>query len=132
MSSFLPYGRQSISDEDVAAVVECLPSDFLTCGPGVEEFERAFAQHVGAIFAVAVNSATAALHLAMRAAQIAEGDRVVTSPNTFLASANCASFVGATPDFSDIDPVSYNLDPEALASGWQEDTRAVVAVDYAG
>ena len=132
MPPFLPYGRQCISDADVAAVIAALRSDFLTCGPKVEEFERQFAAFVGAKHAVAVNSATSALHLAMCVAGIGPGDRVVTSPNTFLASANCAAFVGATPDFSDIDPVSYNLDPVPLDANWQADTKAVVAVDYAG
>ena len=130
--SFLPYGRQTISDTDIAAVMEVLRSDFLTCGPKVEEFERAFATKVGARHAVAVNSATAALHLAMRVVGIGPGNRVVTSPNTFLASANCAAYVGATPDFADIDPISYNLDPMALERTWKPDTKAVVAVDYAG
>jgi UDP-4-amino-4,6-dideoxy-N-acetyl-beta-L-altrosamine transaminase len=132
MQEFLPYGHQSISEEDIAAVSEVLRSDYLTCGPKVEEFERAFAAAVGATHAVAVNSATAALHLAMRVADIKSGDRVVTSPNTFLASANAAVYVGATPDFSDIDALSYNLDPDRLEEHWQADTKAVVAVDYAG
>jgi perosamine synthetase len=128
----LPYGRQSIDDDDIAAVVRALRSDFLTCGPEVEAFEREFAAFTGAKHAIAVANATDALHLAMRVADIGPGDRVVTSPNTFLASANCAAFVGATPDFCDIDPVSYNLDPIALEAGWKPDTKAVVAVDYAG
>ena len=132
MSEFLPYGRQSIVQADIDAVVDCLKSDYLTCGPRVEEFEKAFAIIVGAKHAVAVNSATSALHLAMKVAGIGSGDRVVTSPNTFLSSANCAAFVGAIPDFVDIDPVSYNLDPTALAENWKEDTKAVVVVDYAG
>lgn len=132
MTTFLPYGRQSISEGDIAAVCDTLRSDFLTCGPKVEEFEQRFAAVVGAKHAVAVNSATSALHLAMLAAGIGKGDRVFTSPNTFLASANCAAFVGATPDFADIDPVSYNLDPQALEKTWLPDTKAVVAVDYAG
>ncbi|HYG23653.1 MAG TPA: UDP-4-amino-4,6-dideoxy-N-acetyl-beta-L-altrosamine transaminase [Verrucomicrobiae bacterium] len=128
----LPYGRQSIDEEDIQAVCDVLRSDFLTCGPKVEEFEARFAERVGARHAVAVNSATAALHLAMLAAGIGRGHRVMTSPNTFLASANCAAYVGATPDFADIDPVSYNLDPAALERAWQPDVTAVVAVDYAG
>src|SRR3981081_2727888 len=132
MSSFLPYGRQSFSVVDIAAVCDVLRSDFLTTGPKVEEFERRFAEVVGAKHAVAVNSATSALHLAMRVVDIGPRDRVITSPNTFLASANCAAFVGATPDFSDIDPISYNLDPGALEQTWRPDTKAVVAVDYAG
>jgi perosamine synthetase len=128
----LPYGHQTIDEDDITAVVAALRSDFLTCGPEVEAFEREFAQFVGAKHAVAVCNATAALHLAMLVAKIGPGDRVVTSPNTFLASANCAAYVGAIPDFCDIDPVSYNLDPVKLEAGWKPDTKAVVAVDYAG
>ena len=128
----IPYGRQSISDEDIAAVVAVLRGDFLTQGPIVEQFEKRFAARVGAQHAIAVNSATAALHLALRVAGVGVGDRVVTSPITFLASANCAAYVGATPDFSDIDPVTYTIDPVALEIEWKPDTRAVVAVDYAG
>lgn len=128
----IPYGRQSIDDDDISAVVRTLRSDFLTCGPEVESFEREFAEYVGAKHAIAVGNATHALHLAMMVADIGPGDRVVTSPNTFLASANCAAFVGATPDFSDIDPVSYNLDPVELETCWKPDTKAVIAVDYAG
>ena len=128
----MPYGRQSINEDDIAAVVAMLRGDFLTQGSIVGKFERQFAARVGAKHAVAVSSATAALHLALRVAGVGRGDRVVTSPITFLASANCAAFVGAKPDFSDIDPVSATLDPVALELGWQPDTRAVVAVDYAG
>jgi UDP-4-amino-4,6-dideoxy-N-acetyl-beta-L-altrosamine transaminase len=130
--NFLPYGRQTIDEDDVAAVLAVLRSDFLTCGPEVEAFEREFAAMVGAKHAVAVCNATAALHLAMLAAGIGPGDRVITSPNTFLASANCAAFVGAIPDFADIESVSYNLDPVSLEANWKPDTKAVVAVDYAG
>jgi glutamate-1-semialdehyde aminotransferase len=128
----LPYGRQLISEEDVAAVAEALRSELLTTGPRAARFERQMADMVGARHAIVVCNATAALHLAMRVAGVGPGDRTVTSPNTFAASANCAAFVGATPDFSDIDPVSYNLDPVVLAAGWKPDTKAVVAVDYAG
>lgn len=128
----LPYGRQNIDENDIAAVVRALRSDFLTCGPEVEAFENEFAGFVGARHAVAVANATDALHLAMRVTDMGPGDRVVTSPNTFLASANCAAFVGAIPDFSDIESTGYNLDPEKLESGWKPDTKAVVAVAYAG
>jgi len=128
----IPYGRQSITEEDIEAVVRVLRSDFLTCGPEVEAFEREFATTVGARHAVSVCNATAALHLAMRVIGVGDGDRVVTSPNTFLASANCAAYVNAIPDFSDIDPISHNLDPDVLEANWREDTKAVVAVDYAG
>jgi len=128
----LPYGKQTIDDDDIAAVVAALKSDFLTCGPQIEAFEQEFAAFVGAKHAVAVCNATAALHLAMLVAEVGKGDRVVTSPNTFVSSANCAAFVGATPDFCDINADTYNLCPKALANGWQKDTKAVVAVAYAG
>jgi perosamine synthetase len=128
----IPYGRQSLDEDDIAAVVSALRSDFLTCGPEVEAFESEFASFVGAKHAVVVANATDALHLAMRVSNIGPGDRVVTSPNTFLASANCAAFVGATPDFCDIDPVSYNIDPAKLEAGWKPNTKAVVAVHYGG
>jgi perosamine synthetase len=128
----LPYGRQSISAADIAAVTEAMESGWLTTGPKVAEFEQACAEQVGAKHAVAVCNATAALHLAMLVAKIGPGDRVVTSPNTFLASANCAAYVGAIPDFSDIDPISYNLCPQSLSANWKPDVKAVVAVDYAG
>ena len=132
MSGYIPYGKQSIDEHDIAAVIQVLKSDFLTCGPKVDEFEEAFAEFVGAKYAIAVNNATSALHLAMLTAGIREGDRVVTSPNTFLSSANCAAFVGATPDFVDIDPDTYNLCAKSLSENWQNDTKAVIAVAYAG
>ena len=128
----IPYTRQSIDESDIAAVTDVLRSDWLTCGPKVAEFEKQFADFVGAKHAVAVNSGTAALHLAMAAAEIGPGNRVITSPNTFLASANCAAYVGATPDFCDIDPITHNLCPISLGENWKSDTQAVVAVDYAG
>lgn len=128
----IPYGKQYLDSQDIAAVVRVLNSDYLTTGPEVERFEHEFAQSVGAKFAVAVSSGTAALHLAMLAANIGEGDRVLTSPNTFLASANASAFVGATPDFVDIDPQNGNMDPSCLADSWKDDVRAIVAVDYAG
>ncbi len=126
------YGRQDITEEDIRQVAEVLRSDLITTGPVTEEFESAFAAYVGAKHAVALCNATSALHLAMLVAGIGKGDRVVTSPNTFLASANCAAYVGATPDFVDIDPISHNLCPQALAREWKPDTGAVVAVHYAG
>ncbi len=128
----LYYGSQSISEADIEAVATTLRADLITQGPAVEAFERRFAAAVGAKYAVAVNNATSALQLAMRVAGVSHGDRVVTSPITFLSSANVAAHAGATPDFCDIDPVSYTLDPRLLQAGWKDDTRAVVAVDYAG
>ena len=128
----IPYGRQSISEDDIAAVAAVLRSDFLTQGPCIDKFEKEFSKKIGVSHSVAVSNATAALHLAMVVAGIGEGDRVVTSPITFLASANAAAYVGAIPDFYDIDPISYTLDPEVLERNWKEDIKAVVAVDYAG
>lgn len=128
----IPYGKQWIDDVDVEAVEATMRSEFLTCGPRVEEFERVFAGKTGAKHAVAVNSGTAALHLAMVVADLGPGDRVLTSPNTFLASANAAAFVGATPDFADIDATTYNLCAKELGVAWKDDVRAVVAVAYAG
>lgn len=128
----IPYGKQLIDDADIAAVAEALRSDLITCGPRAEAFENKFAEYVGAKHAVAVCNATAALHLAMLVAKIGEGDRVITSPNTFLSSSNCAAFVGATPDFCDIDPATYNMDAEALRKMWTDDVKAVIPVAYAG
>ena len=128
----IPYGKQAISDDDIAAVVEAMQSDYLTCGPRVNEFEQAFAEYVGAKHAIAVCNGTAALHLAMLAAGIGKEDRVITSPNTFLSSANCAAFVGATPDFCDIDLLTYTMDPESLRDVWTDDVKAVIPVAYAG
>lgn len=110
----IPYGRQDIQDDDIAAVVEVLRSDFLTQGPKVPAFESAVASHCGAAHALAVNSATSALHIACLALGVGRGDLVWTSPITFVASANCALYCGADIDFVDIDPVTFNLCPKAL------------------
>ncbi|WP_417566221.1 UDP-4-amino-4,6-dideoxy-N-acetyl-beta-L-altrosamine transaminase [Marinobacter sp.] len=111
----IPYGRQEITDQDVAAVLEVLKSDFLTQGPKVPDFERRVADHVGAKHACAVNSATSALHVACIALGLGTGDWLWTSPLTFVASANCGLYCGAQVDFVDVDPKTYNLCPEALA-----------------
>jgi len=132
MSALIPYGRQSISEEDIQAVVDVLRGDWLTGGPSVESFERGVCKYTGARHAIAVSNGTAALHVAMLAAGVGAGDRVITSPNTFLASANCAEYVGAIADFADVDPDTLNLSPLALESAWATDTKAVVAVDFAG
>lgn len=110
----IPYGRQEINDADIAAVVDVLQSDFLTQGPMVPRFEQAVAGYCGSAHAVAVNSATSALHLACLALGVGPGDTVWTSPITFVASANCARYCGAKVDFVDIDPRTYNLSPERL------------------
>lgn len=128
----IPYGRQAIDQQDIDAVIGVLQGDWLTCGPDVASFEQQLAEYCGAKHAIAVSNGTAALHVSMLAARIGPGDRVVTSPNTFLASANCAEYVGASVGFSDIDPASLNLDPALLEQDWQTGTKAVVAVDFAG
>lgn len=110
----IPYGRQDISQSDIDAVVAVLQSDFLTQGPAVPRFEQAIAAHVGATHAVAVNSATSALHIACLALGLGPGDSLWTSPITFVASANCAIYCGATVDFVDIESRTYNLCPQAL------------------
>jgi UDP-4-amino-4,6-dideoxy-N-acetyl-beta-L-altrosamine transaminase len=110
----IPYGRQDISQDDIDAVVAVLRSDFLTQGPQVPAFESAVAQAVGARHAVAVNSATSALHIACLALGLGPGDVLWTVPTTFVASANCGLYCGATVDFVDIDPVTYTMDPDAL------------------
>lgn len=114
--SVIPYGRQEISQADVDAVVAVLRSDFLTQGPAVPAFEQAVARYVGAAHALAVNSATSALHIACLALGVGPGDTVWTSPVTFVASANCALFCGAKVDFVDIDPISYNMDVARLSA----------------
>lgn len=110
----IPYGRQEITQEDIDAVVEVLQSDFLTQGPQVPAFEQALCRHTGAAHAVAVNSATSALHLACLALGLGPGDRLWTTPITFVASANCGLYCGASVDFVDIDPLTYNMCPKAL------------------
>lgn len=129
---FLPYGRQCIDESDIQAVTEVLRCDWLTCGPKVRAFEEALAAYVGARHVVALANGTAALHLTMLAAVIGPGDRVLTSSLAFLASANCAEFVGAQADFVDIDPTDYTLDPRRLEEAWSDDVKAVIPVDYAG
>lgn len=119
----IPYGRQDIQQQDVDAVVEVLCSDFLTQGPVVPRFEQAVAEKVGARHAVAVNSATSALHIACLALGLGEGDWLWTSPITFVASANCGLYCGAKVDFVDIDPKTYNLSPEALAAKLEQAER---------
>lgn len=114
MNDFIPYGRQNINQQDIDAVVEVLRSDWLTQGPAIERFEQAVADYCGVKYAVAVSSATAALHIACLAAELETGDILWTSPNTFVASANCGLYCGANVDFVDIDPHTYNLSIEAL------------------
>ena len=131
-TNFLPYGRQEIGDADIKAVVEALCSDWLTTGPRVGQFEKAFARFCGAAEGVAVNSGTAALHAAMRAVRVGSGDEVIVPAITFAASANAAAYEGATPVFADVEPDTLLIDPEHVASLIRPRTKAIVAVDYAG
>jgi len=132
----LPYGRQSLDDADVQAVVEVLKSDWLTTGPKVGEFEERFAEWVGARHAVSFSSGTAALHGAAFAAGLGPGDEAITTPMTFCATANCILYQGATPVFADVSPDTLNLDPREVAkkitSRESSRTKAIIAVDYAG
>lgn len=130
--AFLPYGRQSIGQDDIDAVVAALTSDWLTTGPKVAQFEQAFASFCGAEQGVAVNSGTAALHCAMRAAGVGPGDEVIVPAITFAASSNAALYEGATPVFADIEADTLLIDPDSVAAKITPRTRAIVAVDYAG
>lgn len=126
------YGRQWIDEDDVQAVAEVLRSDFITCGPKVDEMERNLEAYTGARYAVAVSNGTAALHCACMAAGIGPGDEVITTPLTFAASANCALYCGGRPVFADIDPETYNIDPDSIRAHITPRTKAVVAVDFTG
>jgi UDP-4-amino-4,6-dideoxy-N-acetyl-beta-L-altrosamine transaminase len=134
----IPYGRQDITEEDIRAVVDVLRSDFLTQGPAVPAFEAAVAAWCGAAHAVAVNSATSALHLACLALGVGLGDRVWTVPNTFVASANCALYCGAAVDFVDIDPDNWNISVPALSEKLEAAARehrlpkVLIPVHFAG
>ncbi len=131
-AAFIPYGRQTVEDDDVAAVLEALRSPMITQGPRVEAFERALCEATGARHAVVVSSGTAALHVAYAALGVGPGEEIVTSPNTFLATANAAVFLGARPAFADIEDGQHNLDPAAAEAAVSARTRAIVAVDFAG
>ena len=132
----IPYGRQHITDEDIAAVVETLKSDFLTQGPKIDEFERKFADYVGAPYAVAVNNATSGLHIAAKALGVAPGTKVIVTPLTFAASANCIRYCGGDVTFCDIDPDTYLMDAakleQILDSHPTGTFSGIVIVDFAG
>jgi perosamine synthetase len=131
-NTLLPYGHQCIDEDDIKAVVDVLRSDWLTTGPKVAEFEKRFAEMVGAKYAVAVNSGTAALHAAAFAAGIGPGDEVITTPMTFAASANCVLYCGGRPVFADVEADTLLLDPSSVESKVSPKTKAIIAVDYAG
>jgi perosamine synthetase len=128
----IPYGRQSIDEQDIQNVVEVLRSDWLTTGPKVNQFEKVFADCVGAKEAVAVSSGTAALHAAMFALGIGPDDEVIVPAMTFAATANCVVFQGATPVFVDVDPATLLISPDCVAAGLTSRTKAIIAVDYTG
>ena len=130
--SFIPYGRQEIDDDDIAEVVAALRSQWLTTGPRVAEFERAFAANAGALHGVAVNSGTAALHCAVHAVGVAAGDEVIVPALTFAASANSVIYEGAKPVFTDVEADTLLIDPEQVEALITPRTKAIIAVDYAG
>lgn len=131
-ATMLPYGRQSVDARDIEAVVAALRSGWLTTGPAVAEFESAFAKATGATEAVAVANGTAALHAAAFGAGIGPGDEVITTPMTFVATANCVRYQGGTVVFADVRPDTLTLDPQQVAAAITPRTRAIVTVDYAG
>lgn len=132
----IPYGRQHITDEDIQAVVETLKSDYLTQGPKIKEFEDAFAAYVGSKYAVAVANGTAALHLNVLALGVKPGDKVITTPITFAASANCVRYCGGEVVFADIDPETYLLDIKSVRKLLQASPKGtyqgIILVDFAG
>ncbi|SIQ30261.1 UDP-4-amino-4,6-dideoxy-N-acetyl-beta-L-altrosamine transaminase [Halanaerobium kushneri] len=129
---FIPYGSQWLDEQDLEAVVETLKSDYLTTGPKINEFEEKFADYVDAEYAVAIANGTAALHAATYAAGIGEGDEVITTPITFAASANSILYHNATPVFADVDPDTYNIDPESIEEKITDKTKAIIPVHYTG
>lgn len=126
------YGRQCVDEDDIQAVADVLRGPLITCGPKVDELEHKLAAYVGAKYAVAVSNGTAALHCACIAAGLGPGDEVITTPLTFAASANCALYCGARPVFADINPETYNIDPQSIRSHITSNTKAIVAVDFTG
>ena len=131
-NTYLSYGKQTVDESDIQAVVDVLKGDYLTTGPFVKEFENKVANYVGAKYAVAVSNGTAALHMACFAAGIKEGHEVIVSPMTFAASANAVLYCGGTPVFADIDPVTYNIDPDRIEEKITNKTKAIIPVDFSG
>ncbi len=129
---YLPYGRQWIGEDDIAAVVEVLRSDYVTTGPVVRRFEQALCEYVGVRRAVAVNSGTSALHTAYFAAGLGPGDQIITSPLTFAATANAALYLGASVRFVDVEPDTGNINPARIEEAITDQTRLIVPIDFAG
>lgn len=136
MNTVIPYGRQHIDQKDIDAVISTLTSDYLTQGPKILEFEQAFAHYCGSKYAVAVSNGTAALHLAAMALNVQPGDKVITTPITFAASANCIRYCGGELVFGDIDPLTYTLDiekvRELLKASPKGTYKGIIPVDFAG
>jgi UDP-4-amino-4,6-dideoxy-N-acetyl-beta-L-altrosamine transaminase len=136
MMNYIPYGRQNITQEDIDAVIEVLKSDWLTQGPKIAEFENAFAEYIGAKYAVAVSNGTAALHLCTLALGVKKGDKVITTPITFAATANCVRYVGGDVVFADINPDTYLLDinevEKLLKASPLGTYKGIIPVDFAG
>jgi len=130
--SYLPYGRQSIDEKDIEAVVNVLKGDYLTTGPAIQEFEIKVANYVDAKYAVAFSNGTAALHGACFAAGIGIGDEVITTPMTFAASANCVLYQGGTVVFADINSQTYNIDPLEIKNSITSKTKAIIPVHFTG
>lgn len=126
------YGHQSIDEADIQSVVDVLRDDYLTCGPSVKAFEQAICAYTGAKYCVAVANATAGLHIAALAAGLGPGDEAITSPITFLSSANCIAFTGARPVFADIDPETANIDPAEIERRLSPRAKAIIPVHFAG
>lgn len=129
---YLPYGKQVLDDADIEAVINVLKSDYLTTGPAIQEFEQKVANYVDANYAVAFSNGTAALHGSCFAAGIQEGDEVITTPMTFAASANCVRYQGGTVVFADINPRTYNIDPDEIEKKITNQTKAIIPVDFTG
>ena len=132
MKKHIPYGRQFVDEDDIKAVVEVLRSDILTQGMNTAEFEAELSKIVGSEYVTAVNSGTSALHIACLAAGVEAGDEVITSPITFVASANCAVYCGGRPVFADIDPKTYNISPAEIEKRITAHTKAIIPVHFAG
>lgn len=132
LMNFIPYGKQWLTNDDIDAVVRVLKSDYLTQGPAVVEFEKAICDYTGALYCVAASNATAVLHLAVMALNIEPGKEGITSPNTFVASSNCLVYNGIKPVFADIDPLTYNIEPEEIKKRINENTKVLIPVHFAG
>lgn len=132
MSQYIPYGRQCIDEDDIAAVVNVLRGDWLTTGPAVEQFEQDICHFTGAQHAIAVSNGTAALHAAMHAIGIGVGDEVIVPPMTFAATANCVLYCGSKPVFADVQADTLLIDPVAVEAAVTPRTKAIIGVDYAG